>query len=87
MALYKVSRTDTDSIKFDEFVDAYVIAGGTALARHAVAHLPGVTRKNVIAERVDVAAPESASLIGVYYSEVGDATQPAAPEVTAVPAL
>ncbi|MFE1126782.1 hypothetical protein ACFW6R_09010 [Streptomyces albidoflavus] len=78
MALYKVSRTDTDAIKFDEFVDGYVIAGGTALARHAVVHLPGVTRKNVTAERVDVSAPESASMIGVYYSEAGE-PQPSEP--------
>ncbi|MFE1089554.1 hypothetical protein ACFW5K_19910 [Streptomyces albidoflavus] len=80
MALYKVSRTDTDAaIKPGEFIDAFVIAGGTALARYAVAHLPGVTRKNVIAERVDVAAPESASLIGVYFNEASDDPQPSGP--------
>ncbi|WP_030695076.1 hypothetical protein [Streptomyces albidoflavus] len=80
MALYKVSRTDTDAaIKPGEFIDAFVIAGGTALARKAVAHLPGATRSNVSAVRIDTASPAESELIGVYFNEASDDPQPSEP--------
>lgn len=65
MALYKVTRTDEPGP--GEFVDATVIAGGTAQARKAVAHLPGVTAKNVVA--VPVSTTGRTEIVSVYYDE------------------
>jgi hypothetical protein len=69
MALYEVIRTDEP--KAGEFVSAFVIAGGTAQARNAVAHLRGVVatgkRTNVLAGKVDTA--KHIQLISVYEDE------------------
>ena len=67
MALYEVTRTD--KIQPGEFDSGYVIAGGTALARKMVAHLPGVQKdgKNVKAEKVDVAKVNM--LLSAYFDE------------------
>jgi hypothetical protein len=65
MALYEVVRVD--DVKPGEFVSAFVIAGGTAQARSAVLHLNGVTKKNVMAERVDTA--KRVQIISVYDDE------------------
>jgi hypothetical protein len=65
MALYKVSRTD--DVQPGEFVDAVVIAGGTAQARNAVSHMSGVTKKNVKAERLDTAA--GVHVLSAYFDE------------------
>jgi hypothetical protein len=65
MALYEVIRVD--DVQPGEFVSAFVIAGGNAQARKAVAHLPGVTAKNVIADKVDTT--KRVQLISVYEDE------------------
>jgi hypothetical protein len=65
MALYEVIRVD--DVKPGEFVSAFVIAGGTAQARQAVAHLNGVTKKNVMAAKVDTT--KRVQLISVYEDE------------------
>jgi hypothetical protein len=65
MALYEVIRVDEP--KPGEFVSAFVIAGGTAQARAAVAHLKGVTKKNVLADKVDTT--KRVQLISVYEDE------------------
>jgi protein involved in sex pheromone biosynthesis len=65
MALYRVSRTD--DVQPGEFVDAYVIAGGTAQARNAVSHMDGVTKKNVLAQRMDTAA--GVQVLSTYFDE------------------
>lgn len=71
MALYEVSRTDQPAP--GEFVSALVIAGGTALARSAVAHMSGVNGSNVEARRIDVnaarAGDNSASVLSSYFDE------------------
>jgi hypothetical protein len=78
MALYEVIRVD--DVQPGEFVSAFVIAGGVAQARKAVAHLPGVTKSNVMAERVDTT--KRVQLISVYEDEqapdeyAGDVSQP-----------
>lgn len=66
MALYKVSRTD--DVQPGEFVDAYVIAGGTAQARGAVSHMGGVTKKNVLAQRVDTTY-DGSNVLFAYFDE------------------
>lgn len=66
MALYEVFRTD--AVAPGEFVNALVVAGGSALARKSVGHLPGVTAKNVRAERVDVAG-QGTKLLTTYFDE------------------
>lgn len=50
MALYEVVRTDRP--KGGEFAEGFVIAFSAKAARGAVAHLPGVTSKNVEARLV-----------------------------------
>jgi hypothetical protein len=65
MALYEVIRTD--DVKPGEFVSAFVIAGGTAQARKAVAHLPGVTKSNTMADKVDTT--KRVQLISIYEDE------------------
>lgn len=65
MALYEVIRTD--DVQPGEFVSAFVIAGGTAQARKAVAHLKGVTPKNTMAAKVDTT--KRVQLISVYEDE------------------
>lgn len=65
MALYEVTRTD--DIGPGEFVNASVIAGGTAQARKAVAHMKGVTAKNVKAERVDTT--KGVTVLAAYWDE------------------
>jgi hypothetical protein len=67
MALYKVSRTD--DIQPGEFVDGYVIAGGTAQARGAVAHMEGVTPNgsNVVAQRMGLT--DSITVLSAYFDE------------------
>ncbi|MFG2292021.1 hypothetical protein [Streptomyces sp. NPDC048603] len=65
MALYEVSRIDSPGP--GEFVSGYVLAGGTAQARQAVAHLEGVTATNVVATRMDVA--KSTMLLAAYWDE------------------
>lgn len=69
MALYEVTRTDT--VRPGEFVSAYVLAGGTALARKMVSHLDGVTANNVKATKVDVGKVNQ--LVSVYFDERNDA--------------
>lgn len=69
MALYEVIRTDEP--KAGEFVSAFVIAGGTAQARSAVAHLAGVVatgkRTNILAGKVDTT--KRVQVISVYEDE------------------
>ncbi|WP_328967928.1 hypothetical protein [Streptomyces sp. NBC_00239] len=65
MALYEVVRIDEAGP--GEFVNATVIAGGTAQARKAVAHLEGVTSTNVVATRIDIAGP--VRLLAAYWDE------------------
>nr|WSW58465.1 hypothetical protein OG513_07655 [Streptomyces sp. NBC_00998] len=65
MALYEVVRNDI--VGPGEFVSATVIAGGTAQARKAVAHMKGVARTNVTATRVDVTGPTL--VIAAYWDE------------------
>lgn len=65
MALYEVTRTDEPGP--GEFVSATVIAGGTAQARRAVAHLEGVTTANVEATRKDITG--RTELVSVYWDE------------------
>lgn len=66
MALYDVTRND--DVKPGEFVSAFVIAAGTALARKAVARQSGVTAKNVTARRVDT-SPDSPVVLSIYWDE------------------
>lgn len=65
MALYEVTRTD--QVGPGEFVSAIVIAGGTAQARKAVAHMKGVTAKNVRADKVDIAG--NVTVLAAYWDE------------------
>ena len=67
MALYEVSRTD--EVGPGEFVSGFVIAGGTAQARNAVANQCGVNKgaSNVRAERVNLT--DSIRLLVAYYDE------------------
>lgn len=74
MALYEVSRTD--AVQPGEFVNAVVIAGGVAQARKAVAHMTGVTAKNVRAERVDIA--DGIHVLSAYFDERDAEPAPAA---------
>lgn len=67
MALYQVSRTDADAVQPGEFVNAVVIAGGTGQAREAVAHMTGVTKKNVRAERMDLTS--GIQVLAAYFDE------------------
>lgn len=67
MALYSVERTDDPQA--GEFVNALVIAGGTSLARKAVAHMSGVTAKNVKATKVDTTLKGGALLLSAYWDE------------------
>jgi hypothetical protein len=69
MALYEVSRSDNGNIKPGEFVSGLVIAGGTAQARQAVAHLTGVAAKgkNLHAERVELT--KTVEVVSVYFDE------------------
>lgn len=69
MALYEVTRTD--EIQPGEFDSAYVIAGGTALARELISsrnHL-GVRKdgKNLKATKIDVSKVSMVLL--TYYDE------------------
>lgn len=67
MALYEVVRND--AVKLGEFDSALVIAGGTAQARKAVAHLKGVkpNGRNLIATaKPTTGGPE---LLSVYWDE------------------
>lgn len=66
MALYEVTRTDIP-LK-DEFSSGYVIAPSRKAAREAVAHLSGVTGRNVEAGTVSVTGP--AQLVALYFEEV-----------------
>jgi hypothetical protein len=83
MALYEITRTD--EVAPGEFVSAYVIAGGSALARSRVQHLSGVAAKgkNLHAERVDTAKVDL--LLSVYFDERDPA--PAVDDVDDVPAF
>lgn len=65
MALYEVKRTDRPGP--GEFVDAVVIAGGTAQARKAVAHMYGVTAHNVAATKVDTT--KDVRVLSTYFDE------------------
>lgn len=65
MALYAVERTD--EVQPGEFVSAYVLAPGRAMARKVVSHLPGVTKKNVKATKVDTAG--LVRLLAIYEDE------------------
>jgi len=67
MPLYEVRRTDT--VQPGEFVNALVIAGGTAQARAAVQHLEGVTKKNVEAVKVDTNGRNGVRLLSIYNDE------------------
>lgn len=67
MALYEVYRTDVTNP--GEFVSALVVAAGTAQARNAVLHLPGATRKNLVAKRVDTNGRNGARLIDTEFDE------------------
>ncbi|MEU5149751.1 hypothetical protein AB0G42_21540 [Streptomyces yangpuensis] len=67
MALYLVSRTHLDDVQPGEFVNAVVIAGGTAQARDAVSHMTGVTKKNVRAVRMDLTGP--VQVLAAYHDE------------------
>ena len=67
MPLYEVRRTD--DVKPGEFVNAFVIAGGTGQARAAVQHLSGVTKRNVVAERVDTNGRNGIRLLSTYHDE------------------
>jgi len=67
MPLYQVRRTD--EVQPGEFVDAFVIAGGTAQARAAVQHLQGVTKKNVEAVKVDTNGRNGVRLLSTYHDE------------------
>jgi hypothetical protein len=64
MALYEVTRTDEPQPA--EFVNATVIASGTAQA--AVSHLAGVTKKNVKAVRMDTTTARP-SILSAYFDE------------------
>jgi hypothetical protein len=83
MALYEVIRTDEP--KAGEFVSAFVIAGGAAQARNAVAHLAGVVatgkRTNILAGKVDTT--KRVQIISIYDDE--RAPDAAADYVTAFP--
>lgn len=67
MPLYEVRRTDT--VQPGEFVNALVIAGGTAQARSAVQHLEGVTKRNVEAVKVDTNGRNGVRLLSIYNDE------------------
>lgn len=67
MALYSVERTDR--VSPGEFMNALVLAGGTALARKAVAHLQGVTAKNVKATLVPQVPHAGPVLLAAYWDE------------------
>jgi hypothetical protein len=67
MPLYEVRRTDT--VQPGEFVNALVIAGGTAQARAAVQHLEGVTKRNVEAVKVDTNGRNGVRLLSIYNDE------------------
>lgn len=67
MALYEVERTDLDAVQPGEFYNAVVIAGGTAQAREAVAHMSGVTKKNVRAKRIDTTS--GIHVLAAYHDE------------------
>lgn len=67
MALYEVERTDLDDVRPGEFVQAVVIAGGTAQARNAVAHMTGVTKMNVKAKRMDTT--DGIHVLSTYFDE------------------
>ncbi len=66
MPLYQVDRTD--SVAPGEFAGALVIAGGSAQARTAVAHLlkPG---QKVSAERIDVSVTRGSGRITLLTTE------------------
>lgn len=66
MAVYEVTRTD--SVSPGEFVSALVVASGTAQARKAVAHMTGVTPKNVRAERYET-VNVGVSVLAAYFDE------------------
>lgn len=67
MALYDVRRSNADDVLPGEFISAYVVAAGTAQAREAVAHMDGVTKKNVTAERVVLT--DGVSVLSAYFDE------------------
>lgn len=67
MALYHVTRIDADTIKPGSFVDAYVVAGGTAQARKAVAHLVDGKAKLLRATRVDLTS--RTYVLNTYWDE------------------
>lgn len=70
MALYEVIRTD--DVLPGEFVSAFVLAAGTALARASVEHLEGVQPggKNVLAVRVETKVKGlGTTLISTYEDE------------------
>lgn len=73
MALYEVRRTDASQP--GEFVSAYVVAKGAALARSMAHGRPGVTKSNVVANRLDVV--NANYVISTEYDE----REPLAPEL------
>lgn len=77
MALYEVTRTD--AAQPGEFVNATVIASGTAQAREAVAHMKGViakgTKRNVQAEVIETRAV-GVHVIAAYFDEREPAPAP-----------
>lgn len=70
MALYEVTRTDAPQA--GEFVNATVIASGTAQAREAVAHMTGViakgAKRNVQAETIETRAV-GVHVLAAYFDE------------------
>lgn len=85
MALYKVERTD--DVAPGEFVDAFVLAGGAALARKAVAHMLGVVASgkgtNVRALKMDTTKADG--LLSAYFDEREPAPEPAVNVIDTIP--
>ncbi|WP_329544682.1 hypothetical protein OG548_08165 [Streptomyces sp. NBC_01356] len=81
LALYEVVRVD--DVKPGEFENAIVIAGGTALARAAVAHLLPKGAK-VEAARVEVNAAQAGGtkLLATYFDEREPEAAPVDDDVT-----
>lgn len=73
MALYEVRRTDT--VQPGEFDNALVVAGGTALARKAVAHLLPKGAK-VSADRIETNGRFGATLLTSHFDERPAAEKP-----------
>lgn len=72
MPLYSVDRTDGENIKPGEFVNALVLAKGTATARKRVVGLRGVKAdgSNVVAQVVKTTnVPGAGIMLSAYYDE------------------